>query len=363
MKDRNRILLLSLKKCYDKSNNPVLYIKKNFRPFYFNEKMSILFGEFCGKTTIKDYLSEKSIKLFSECSDFSYLELTANTDNYFDKFTVEPVFSGVEVICYQVLLGGFGGIGKWANVNLRNMNVPGALSETLTASLSDLYQKVESIKENASLRIYNELEDISGIINNLSAVSGSLKDTIDRISKLSSDNKTFFRLSEILSELSSVAENIVLPNEFKELDDETVVFAARGGLAEVFLRCCRYMVIEARRAVKIKMEISNRNNKVIVNFSCPISGIAAEKPFSSYFTDKGTLNYGLYDCKKFIEEQDGNLIVLNKKNNISILISLPFVDIRSLPTELFDVVYDNSFSHLLFEIDEYRDLVSSYKNK
>lgn len=356
-------ILNYLRQFYDKSNRPVLCITKKFRLFYANEKMKSAFKELCGKNTVKKFITPESAAAFEKLSGTDCLEMSPVKSSPFGRLFAEPIFDGAEIICYKISFGGSGALGNNANVSVGHINITKVISDSVLKPLSELSDTLVSVKENASMKIFDDLDSMSGIVENITAVSDNLRKAYSRLTMLSSENKTFFRLSETVAYLSAATGDIVLPDGFSEHDNRTVIFSAKGGVSEVLLRCCRYLKIISGQQVKIPVEISYKASKIILKLSAEVGDKEISDPFSAFFTEQGMFNYGLRDARSFIEKQDGNILVLKKSTVLSVLISFPTVDAETLPAGMFDVMEESDFEYLLGEIGEYREMFPGKKKR
>ena len=362
MTSRHDAILKSLQNFYGKSSRPVLCITKDFKLFYSNDKMKF-FEELCGKTTIKDYISEQSAEDFKKLSGADCLEMEPSEKSPFGRLFAEPIFDGKEIICYKISFGASGEMGPSASTAVGHVNLSKVISDNFMKQLTELSETLMSVKQNASMKIFDELNSMSGIVNGLTETSDNLRKTYSRISRLSSGNKSFFRLSEVVSYLASVTDNVYLAQEFQEDDDKTIIYAAKGGVAEALLKSCRYLKITAGPKSKISVEILYKAGKTVLQLSSNIGNKPVYEPFSSFFTEQGMYNYGLRDTRDFIEKQEGNLLVVKKGTVLSVLISFPTVDINTLPLGIFDAMEGSGFEDLTDEIFEYRELFSEGKKR
>ena len=362
MKNQRKILLNSLRSSFDKSSVPVLYIKSDFSPFYFNPKMKSLFPEFCGDETVRPFITEASCESFAS-SGFGVTELATLPGCCIGSFISSPVTDDSEVLCYKISGGFFGDMGDFACLDLKNSGISEITSDSVAKSLSDLSGIINNLRKNASLEIIEELNEVGKLAEDISSLSRGICDSYRRISKFSSGERTVFRLSELASELSDVTGNVVLPDGFSEIDNDTLIFASRGGVADAFMNCCRFLLVESDGGLKIKLSLERRDKSVVVLMHTFVPLKSDPKPFRAVLSEDGILNYGLCDVRNFIESQDGNILVVKEKRKLSVMISFPAADAESVACLLRDITAPNSFEDLIFEISEYDNILCRLRKR
>ena len=361
MKRKRSFLSAALKRTYDRNPRPVLFITKNFRPFYFNEKMFVIAEELCSQTTIFNYLTDEGIRLFRNYNGREPIALPGKNGNV---FIAEGVFEMGRTVCYKITFGGFDGFTPMSAESMKKFKLSQAVSDNFTHTLKTAADKLSSITTgDIPLRIHGEISDISKTVSGLSQISSSLSEIVGRVSGISGSGKSYFRLSELIAYLDKAVSPLVLPKNFNDKDDSSVIFASKGGVAETLLRTCRFITATADCNVKIKFEITHRSEMTVLHFYANVGRHTEPQPFGLSVGDGGIFNYGLRDARAFIESQGGNLLVTKGKSRLSVFISFPTVDAGTLPAGIFDSTKSNGFEHLLSEIDEYTESVVFLKTR
>lgn len=355
MKRKKSFLSASLKRSYEKSPKPVLFITKSFRPFYYNEKMRFVAEELCSPTTILSLLTDESRRRFRSYDGNRPLLLATRRENYF--FTAEGVFDGEKAACYKITVGGFDDMAFLSGVSDERFRISKAVADGFTKTLQNAAEKLNEITTgDISLRLHGEISEVSQKVSDLSGLSVSLAEIVGKATEFSSSNKRFFRVTELVAYLSQSIPCVTLPKDFDDKDDRSVVFCPKSGVAETLLRCCRFITASADRNVRIRTEISYRLEKIVLKFSANVGKNNFADPFAPSFGSGGIFNFGLRDARTFIEEQGGNLLVTEYKNRLSVFISFPTVDISAVPSGIFDSM-DSGFETLTFDLEEYSNAV------
>ena len=307
--------------------------------------------ELCKETTVRDFLTDTGIKSFRRYNGREPIALPGKNGSV---FTVEGVFDNGRAVCYKITFDGFDDLTVMTVGNKNKLKLSQAVSDNFTYTLKNAADRLSSmVTGDIPLRIHGQITDISKTVSGLSEISSSLSERVCRISAISGSGKCYFRLSELIAYLAKAVSPLVLPKDFVEKDDDTVIFASKGGVAETLLRTCRFISATADYNVKIRFEMSRKEKMTVLRFYANVGKNAKAEPFGLSVGEGGIYNYGLRDARAFVESEGGNLLVTQNKSRLSVYISFPTVDSRTLPAGIFDSMESNGFEHLVYDIEEY----------
>ena len=226
--------------------------------------MFVIAEELCSQTTIFNYLTDEGIKLFRNYNGREPIALPGKNGNV---FIAEGVFEMGRTVCYKITFGGFDGFTPMSAESMKKFKLSQAVSDNFTHTLKTAADKLSSMTTgDIPLRIHGEISDISKTVSGLSQISSSLSEIVGRVSGISGSGKSYFRLSELIAYLDKAVSPLVLPKNFNDKDDSSVIFASKGGVAETLLRTCRFITATADCNVKIKFEMTHRSEMTVLHF-------------------------------------------------------------------------------------------------